>query len=217
MKKITIIIILVALFATNIYFKVNGFSVPKVTTKVEQADLKEYQKQKDKTAELKSKLQDPTIILNEFKKVGKVISFEGKANYYKVVNDKLFNKFTLREITIDFKYTYGIGISSLEYLKVNKIEGETLFISIPKNRVQLLYIQQNPDSKIIDGDKMFFVDNLKSSETQEISTIVQQNVVNKIGADKKSFSEANANLREFVKELVLKFGYKQVFFTEDLV
>jgi len=214
-KPIIALTILGALFVGNIYLKTHNASVP-IVTQAQQADLKEYQKQKDREVELKKKLKDPTVILNEFKKIGEITSFKGNANYFKIITDKdrLFNKFTLREVTIDFKYTYGIGIRSLEYLKVTRIEGTTLYISIPKNRIQLLYIQQDPESKIIDGDKMFFVDQFSPSDTQTISTIVQQQTVNKIGVDKKAFNDAMINLQKVVEELILRLGYKTVIYNE---
>jgi len=213
MKKFTILLVVGALFATNIYMKYHNLSVPKPIP-LEQSQLRDFTKDQNRTAELK-KMQDPTIIQNAFKKSGKVISLEGKYKYLSKISnkDKIFDKFTLREITLDFEYNYGIGINSLEYIKVSKIENGVVYINIPNNRIQLIYIEQNmQNSKITDGDTMFLFDQFSPSDTQILSAQAQQNVVNAIGKDKKLFDDTMVNLQELVEGLVLDLGYKKVIF-----
>jgi len=213
MKKFTILLVVGVLFATNIYCKLNDLSVPKPMP-VEQVQLRDYQKDIERTVELK-KMQDPTIIQNELRKVGEITSLKGKYNYFsKITNkDKFFDKFTLREITLDFEYNFGIGINSLEYIKVLKIEDGKVYINIPKNRIQLIYIEQNTqNSKITDGNTMFMFDQFSPSDTQILSAQAQQNVVNAIGKDKKLFNDAMINLQEDIEGLVLGLGFEQVVF-----
>jgi len=217
-KPIIIVTILGTLFATNIYLKYHNLSIPKpITTEQMQLQLVDYkaqQKQIDRANELK-KLQNPTIIQNEFKKSGKIISLEGKYKYLSKISnkDKIFNKFTLREITLDFEYNYGLGIGSLEYLKVNKIENGIAYISIPKNRIQLIYIEQNmQNSRIANEDNMLMFDQFSPSDTQILSAQAQQNVVNEIGANNQLFSDAMINLQEVVEGLVISLGYERVVF-----
>ena len=212
-KPIIALTILGALFATNIYMKYHNLSVPKPTS-TEQVQLRDYQKNIERTAELK-KMQYPTIIQNEIRKVGEITSLKGKYNYFsKITNkDKFFDKFTLREITLDFEYNFGIGINSLEYIKVLKIEDGKVYINIPKNRIQLIYIEQNTqNSKITDGNTMFMFDQFSPSDTQILSAQAQQNVVNAIGKDKKLFNDAMINLQEDIEGLVLGLGFEQVVF-----
>ena len=213
MKKFTILLVVGVLFATNIYCKLNDLSVPKPMP-VEQVQLRDYQKDIERTVELK-KMQDPTIIQNEIRKVGEITSLKGKYKYLsRITNkDKFFDKITLREITLDFEYNFGIGINSLEYIKVLKIENGKVYINIPKNRIQLLYIEQNTqNSKITDGNTMFLFDQFSPSDTQILSAQAQQNVVNAIGKDKKLFNDAMVNLQEVVDGLVLGLGYEQAVF-----
>ena len=213
MKKFTILLVVGALFTTNIYFKYHNLSVPKPIP-VEQSQLRDYQKAIERTAEL-NKMQDPTIIQNELRKVGEITSLKGKYNYFsKITNkDKFFDKFTLREITLDFEYNYGIGINSLEYIRVLKIEDGKVYINIPKNRIQLIYIEQNmQNSKITNGDTMFLFDQFSPSDTQILSAQAQQNVVNAIGKDKKLFDDAMVNLQENIDGLIKNLGYRQVVF-----
>jgi len=213
MKKFTILLVIGVLFATNIYLKYYDSSIPKPIP-TEQVQLRDYQKDIERTAEL-NKMQDPTLIQNEIRKVGEITSLKGKYNYYsKITNkDKFFDKFTLREITLNFEYNFGIGINSLEYIKVLKIEDGKVYINIPKNRIQLLYIEQNTqNSKITDGNTMFLFDQFSPSDTQILSAQAQQNVVNAIGKDKKLFDTAMVNLQDDIEGLVLGLGHEQVVF-----
>ena len=212
-KPIIALAILGALFATNIYCKYHNFSIPKPISN-EQLQLRDFTKEQNRTAELK-KMQNPTIIQNELRKVGEITSLKGKYNYFsKITNkDKFFDKFILREITLNFEYNFGIGINSLEYIKVLKIEDGKVYINIPKNRIQLIYIEQNmQNSRIIDGNTMFLFDQFSPSDTQILSAQAQQNVVNAIGKDNKLFNDAMVNLQDVVEGLVLDLGYKQVMF-----
>jgi len=216
MKKFTILLVATTIITANIYLKYHNLSIPKPipTEQSQLGDSKSQQKQIDRASELK-KLQNPNIIQNELRKVGEITSLKGKYKYLSKISnkDKIFNKFTLREITLDFEYNYGIGINSLEYIKVLKIEDGKVYISIPKNRIQLLYIEQNmQNSKIIDGNTMFLFDQFSPSDTQILSSQAQQNVVNAIGKDKKLFDTAMINLQDVVEGLVLDFGYEQVVF-----
>jgi len=213
MKKFTILLVATALITTNIYLKYHNLSIPKVTP-IEQVQLRDFTKEQNRIAELK-KMQDPTIIQNEIRKVGEITSLKGKYKYLSKISnkDKIFDKFTLREITLDFEYNYGIGVNSLEYIKVLNIEDGKVYISIPKNRIQLIYIEQNmQNSKIIDGNTMFMFDQFSPSDTQILSAQAQQNVVNAIGKDDKLFNTAMINLQEVVEGLILNLGYKKVVF-----
>ena len=213
MKKLTSILLVGTLIVAGIYYKNHDLPVATIN-KIEQLQLRDFTKEQNRTAKLK-KMQDPTIIQNELRKVGEITSLKGKYNYFSKISnkDKFFDKFTLREITLDFEYNYGIGINSLEYLKVTKIENGIAYISIPKNRIQLIYIEQNmQNSKIIDGDTMFLFDQFSPSDTQILFAQAQQNVVNAIGKDNKLFDTAMVNLQDMVEGLVLGLGYEKVVF-----
>ena len=213
MKKFTILLVVGALITANIYCKLNDLSVPKPIP-TEQVQLRDFTKEQSRTAELK-KMQDPTLIQNELRKVGEITSLKGKYNYFSVVSnkDKFFDKITLREITLDFEYNFGIGINSLEYIRVLKIEDGKVYINIPKNRIQLIYIEQNTqNSRIINENNMFLFDQFSPSDTQILSAQAQQNVVNAIGKNKKLFDDAMINLQDVVEGLVLDLGYEKVVF-----
>jgi len=209
-KKYVIILTLGTLFATNIYFKYHNLSVPKpITTEQVQINLgnDDYQKIIDREAELKKKMQDPTIIRNQIRKAGKLTSLEGQYKYQSKIIDKGIMDLTLREITLDFTYNFAMGMD-LQYITVSKVENKIVYIKIPKNRIQLQYIELNSqDSRIIEGKKMILVNQFSPSDTEVLMEQSQQNVVNMIGADKELFNDAMINLQEQLKKLVLSLGY----------
>jgi hypothetical protein len=217
MRKFTVLLVVTTLFATGIYYKSHDLFAA-TNIKTEQVQLGDFTKEQNKIAELK-KMQDPTIVRSELKRVGKLICLEGRYKYKSHIDtkDKFFNKFTLREITLDFEYGFQIGCD-LQYIKVSQIDNKIVHISIPKKRIQLQSITMNiQNSKIIDGEKMFLVDQFSPSEVQVLENQSTQNTVNKIGADKELFNTAYINLQKEIEKLVLGLGYQQVVFTEDMM
>jgi len=216
MKKYIILLIVGALIATH-YSKVNNLSASanSKNVQIQQNQLGEYQKEKDREEELR-KLQDPTIIRDKINKVGKLTSLEGNYKYWSKITDKGLFDLTLREITLDFSFKFGIGIS-MEYINVYKVEGTTVFVKIPRNRMQLQYIQMNPDSKIIDGKKMLLVSQFKPSDVEVLIEQSQQNVVNKIGVDAKIFDSALYNLQDELEKLIKGLGYYETVIFDEIV
>jgi len=216
MKKYIILLIVGALIATH-YSKVNDLSAStnSKNVQIQQNQLGEYQKEKERAEELK-KLQDPTIIRDKINKVGKLTSLEGNYKYWSKITDKGLFDLTLREITLDFSFKFGIGIS-MEYINVYKVEGTTVFVKIPRNRMQLQYIQMNPESKIINDKKMLLVSQFKPSDVEVLIEQSQQNVVNKIGADAKIFDSALYNLQDELEKLIKGLGYYETVIFDEIV
>ena len=216
MKKYIILLIVGALIATH-YSKVNDLSASanSKNVQIQQNQLGEYQKEKEREEELK-KLQDPTIIRDKINKVGKLTSLEGNYKYWSKITDKGLFDLTLREITLDFSFKFGIGIS-MEYINVYKVDGTTVFVKIPRNRMQLQYIQMNPDSKIIDGKKMLLVSQFKPSDVEVLIEQSQQNVVNKIGVDSKLFDSALYNLQDELEKLIKGLGHYETVIFDEIV
>jgi hypothetical protein len=215
MNKLGIILLATSLVVGGYYINHRDYFPKQTINQTEQKQLGDFTKEQNQMAELK-KMQDPTIIRSELKRVGKLIATEGRYKYFSnIVNkDKFFNNFTLREITLDFEYAFQIGID-LKYIEVNKIEDKTAYITIPKNRIQLQSITMNiQNSKIIDGNKMFLVDQFSPSDVGVLVNQSTQNVVNKIEADKGLFDKAFLNLQDELEGLILGLEYKQVIFEE---
>jgi hypothetical protein len=85
---------------------------------------------------------------------------------------------------------------------------KTIVIQIPRNRIKLMSNELIPDkSSITDGKKMLFVDQFKPSEVETILEQSQQNVVNKVGNDKKFYDTATENLKGQLEGFVLRLNY----------
>ena len=208
MNKLGIILLATSLVVGGYYINHRDYFPKQTINQTEQKQLSDYQTLLKREAELKI-MQDPTIIRSELKRVGKLITTEGRYKYFSnIVNkDKFFNKFTLREITLDFEYAFQIGID-LQYIKINKIEDKIVYIVIPKNRIQLQSITMNiQNSRIIDGKNMIMFDQFSPSDVGVLVNQSTQNVVNKIGMDNELFNKAEVNLQEELRGLILGLGY----------
>jgi len=214
MKKLKLIILLVvALFLVNLYYKAHNPSMPQITA-TQQQQLEEYSKEQIHKNQL-AKLQSPTLIQSQLKKVSRITSLQGQYNYFSKLTekDKFFKKFTLREITLDYKYTFNIGMD-LQYIKITNIDNGVVHIDIPKNKIELQSITMNPESQIITGDKMFLVSQFSPTDIQVIVNQSQQLVIDKINSDGKTFDTAKVNMQSAVEKLILSLGYTQVIFEE---
>ena len=207
MKKLAILIMTGVIIATG-YTYVYG-SPFKVIDKQEAKQLEQYQDEQARNKEL-SKLHNPLIVQNQLNKVGKIISLEGQMQYVTKIQDKGIMDMTLREMTLDMWWGYGIGIDT-QYIKVKEIYNDgTVLLQIPKSMIQLMYVQLNQDSKIIDGKKMIFVNQFKPSEVQITIEQSQQNVANKISKDQGLYDMAYDNLKVQLEEFVKSLGLKGI-------
>jgi len=213
MKKLKFItILIVTLFIANKVYT-NSHSSPQITP-TQQQNLESYNKEQNRIAEL-AKMQDPTIIRTELKKVGKVISLQGKYNYFsKITNtDSIFHKFTLREITLDFRYEFNMGMD-LQYINITKIDNGVVYINIPKSQIKLQSVTMCPESQIVTGNKMFLVSQFSPTDVQTIIEQSQNNVIDKISKDNKLVDTAKVNMQDVVEGLVKRLGYKEVIFNQ---
>lgn len=205
MKKITIFALCSVLIVGGLwYYKTHTLSSQNM--KVEQS-LNAYEKDKNREEQLK-RLQDPTILQTQLNKVGKVTSLCGNYNYFSKIEDKdgLFNKFVLRDMTLEFNYSFGIG-TDLSNIRVTDIKGTTVYLDVPRNKMKLQYIEMNPESKITDSHKVILVSQFSPQDIETVTEQSQQNVVDKINSDNGLFDKAQVNLEDDIKNLVLNFGY----------
>lgn len=209
MKKTTIILILGAFVLTNVYFKINDFHIPQ-TTRVSQATINDAQRELDRKKESK-RLQDQIIIRDKINKIGILTTLEGTYKYNNKITDKGIFDLTIREMTLDFVYKFGMGINT-EDIKATKVDGDTVYINIPKDKIKLQYIEINSESRIVDGKKMFLVSDFKPSDVEELLEESQYVVVGKINCDDKLFDEALVNLKSELEKLVGSMGFENVVF-----
>lgn len=214
MRKRTILLIII-IIGLSYYIKFSIQSAkanpPTITqnTSTQVVDFEKIQKRQD---ELK-KLQNPRLIENSLKQVGKLTTLEGQYNYISDPVEKGIFNIILRQIHIDFLYRWGIGIN-LENVKVIQIvSGRIVYIKIPKNKIQLQYIEMvNDQSSVTNGKKFFLASQFKPSETDIIINQCQANVANKIGSTQSYFELAEKNLENELDKFIKSLGYSQVIF-----
>jgi hypothetical protein len=208
LRKLAILILAGVIIGTGYtYVKAEGYQV---INKQEQKQLQE-----EVRADELSKLHNPQYIEGQIHKVGKLVTLEGTYKYQDTITEKgLWDYVTLRQMTLDLEYKYGIGID-LQYIKVSQVIDKTVVIQIPKNRINLMYLQLNQEqSKVTDGKKMILVDQFKPSEVETIVEQSQNNVANQIGNNKKYYSMAMDNLKVQLEGFVKKLDYEKVIFEE---
>lgn len=215
MKKLLLLLV-VTLIVVGGYKKVFSQQSPtQPLTKQEQGQFKNYQAEQARIEQLQ-KLQSPQYVEGKLRNVGKLTTLEGTFKYSDTITEKgLWNYLTLRQITLDLQYQFGLGID-LQYIKVAQVidQGKTIIMQIPKQRIQLEYLQLCQDSKIIDGKKMLFISQFKPSAVAVVIGQSQQNVVNQISTNRKYFDIAMSNLKGQLENFCKSFGYEKIIFEE---
>jgi hypothetical protein len=210
MKKILILFI-VALIALGGFDKLHS-SNARAITPVEEKQLKVDAQEKARLDHLKE-LQNPKLIEGKLRSAGSLTTLKGEMKYGSTITDT-FLKIPIRGMTLDLKYNFGIGID-LEYVKVVSVLDKIVVLQIPKNRLQLQYIEMNyQESKIIGENKKFLVSQFKPSEVQGLLEQSQQFVVNSIGKDQKYFMLAMNNLKSELEKMLKSYGFNKVMFRE---
>lgn len=204
MKKYAVIVIIISLFALNIYCKANDLSIPKpkpIQT-TNQAD----------TTRVKTFSQTPEYVQNALKQVGKLIVLEGNYNYSNVVKDKIFMDITLRQMTFDLNYKFGLGMN-LEYIIVKGIYDKIIVIQIPKRWIEIQYVELDTEnSNIVDGKKIILASDFKPVDVQILLEQSQENVVEKIKSNDELFDQVVVNLKSELEVFLKGLGFKDVIF-----
>jgi len=166
MRKFTILLV-ATLITAGIYY--TNHSIPvQLITKIEQTQLRDYKAEQARLEYLK-KLSNPEYVQGALRKVGKLTTLEGSYKYSTNIKENgLYGYLTLREMTLDLDYDYGICMD-LQYIRVRTVLDKIIVIQIPKEKLQLQYIQMNTqNSKIFDGKKFIFADQFPPSEVQAV-------------------------------------------------
>jgi len=202
-KKITVVLILGAFIATYVYMKVNDLSIPKIThtEQIEQSRIEKL-----------NLLQTREYALNALKTVGRLNVLEGKYHYKNEIIDKGFMDLIVRQMTLETEYRFGIGID-LEYVSVRSVFDRIIVLQIPKQKLELQYIELDIEkSRIVNDNKMILVSDFKPSEVEVLLEESQYNVAGKINENDKLFDEALVNLKSELDGLMKRLGYTEVIF-----
>lgn len=179
---------------------------------------KEVHQQQNRKNELKEKLKNPDIILEKFQEVGKIISYEGKVRYPTYIKEEgLLGKLSTRELYIDLTYKFGISmdlenIKIIDVINTNTYEGTKVILEIPKNKLQLEYLELVLDDKSIQSDKTILTSQFKPEDINMILQISKDQVEQKINNTDEIFYQARENLKTEIAELIFNLGFDSVEF-----
>lgn len=178
-----------------------------------QAQVDKY-KLKERDEQLRQirlqQLQNPEIITNELNNVNKLIVYEGQITYQDYIKEG--NWLANKSLSINLKYNFGIAID-LNTIEIRFIETIPV-LTIPKNELKLEYIELDTENSKIDGKRSFFSDQFIPEDVEGIIENAQKALENKIYNNKDIFDNGMVNLKENLREMVLKLEYSDVIFEE---
>lgn len=165
----------------------------------------EQNKEKMRQLELQT-LQNPQLILNQFKNTGKLITYEGSLKYEDVIKEDSF--WGSRELVLNLKYNVGIGIdlTTIQDISFNE---KTVIIKIPKNELKIEYVELSNESKI-NSKKKFFMGNYTPEDIKMILDNSQTKINEYINNHKEYYDTAFQSLKDNLSQLILKIGYDKV-------
>jgi hypothetical protein len=204
-----------------IYFSVSGYLLYKhyhptpkdkdnqlvvLQTKVDELTQKQ-QEEKAKRIKLQA-LQDPEIITDKLQKVSKLLVYKGVISYNDLLKESTF--WGSKSIQLKLKYNYGISYE-LKNVVVDSFYDDKVVIKLSKNELKLEYVEVDKESKI-DSNKEWFSNEYTPQDTEIILEQSQESVRQKIENDRGIYDKAFESLKESIKDIVLKLGYKDVIF-----
>jgi hypothetical protein len=154
-------------------------------------------------------LQNPEIINKELTKVGKLLVYQGTTEYSDIIKESNF--WGSKTLDLHLYYNFGISIE-LQKIIVDRFYDKTVVLNIPKQELQLEYIEMDTTKSKVNGEKKWFNSNYKPDEVDMILVNAQEKTRNTIINDKDSFDTAADNLKAYLKDFVLKLGYDDVIF-----
>lgn len=185
-----------------------------------QKDVAEYKnaelEKKKREEELKQQLQNPEIIKDKFKKVGNLVVYEGVMDYKDIIKED--SLFASRKLDINLKYKFGISID-FSMINVGNYYGDTdmgqiVVIQIPKNKFKIEYVELDTKNSEFNSTKSWLAKQYKPEDIDFILKQSKEKVTMDIMNDKKIFDNSMVSLKESVKGIVVKLGWKKPIFEE---
>lgn len=157
------------------------------------------------------RLANPELVTSELTRVGKLITYEGKAKYEdKIIEKGFLNK---RELFVDITYKFGMSID-LHEVKVVLIDGDKITISVPKDKVKLEYVSNIKEETLINGYKSRFAKQFTPEEVNYIINYAKGKTEEKLNAMDDLFFQAHENAKNELGNLIVALGYHRVRFVD---
>lgn len=183
-----------------------------IDTIQKELDTYKQKEQEEKLRKLKiQQLQNPEIINNEFIKVGELIVYKGNYTYKDIIREK--NWYSKRELNIDFKFNFGMAFN-IKNIIINKFIDDVVVLDINKNQIKIQYIELDIKESKIDSTKSILSSEFKPQDIGILAENTQKTVADTIHNNKSIYDTSLDSLKENLKELILKLGYKDVIFNE---
>jgi hypothetical protein len=214
-KGFIVFILVITLFCVGWYIgnnsKDNSTEINQRISAI-QGELDKYknQEQQEKVRELELQaLQNPQVVIDQFKKVGKLITYEGKASYEDVIKEDTF--WGSRQLTLDLKYNFGISMD-LSKVEVINVSNRLVTLQIPKDKLLLEYLELNPELSKVKSKKTWFLSDFMPTEVKYILSNAYIITKNRIISTKGIFDMAYTNLQDNLTSLMHELGYDKVEF-----
>jgi len=179
-----------------------------------QKELDQY-KQKEQEEKIRrlriQQLQNPEIINKELAKTGELIIFTGITTYND--NIKESNWYSSKSLDINYVFNFGISID-LNDIKINKFIEDSVIIDIPSSRLHIQYVELDTSKSKLLSSKTVLSKQFTPEDINIINQNSQKDITNKINNSKDIFDQSLTSLKDNLKELISKLGYKNIVFNE---
>jgi hypothetical protein len=213
LKKIIAAIIVIFFCIWYMNYTVNRLkNTVQVDTSALKQQLEQYKKAEHEE-ELRrlhlQQLQNPEIITRELKQVGILIVNQGTATYDDVLQDSKW--YGNKSLDIHLKYNFGIGFN-LASIKIEKFILDTPVLYIPLDEIKLEYLELDANESKASSNKSWFASQFRPEDLNTVMDQAQSSIRNKITNDKSTYANSLISLKDSLKTLILKLGYKDVQF-----
>jgi len=149
-------------------------------------------------------LQNPEVIMNELSTTNKLLVYECKITYNDYIKEG--NWLANKSLSISLKYNIGIAID-LNLIEIRFVEA-TPVLTIPKDGLQLEYIELDTENSKIDGDRSFFSSQFVPEDIKGVIEMAQKTLENRVCNNKDLFDKSMVSLKENLRELIIRLGYE---------
>jgi len=220
LKRKLVIAFLLMMFAVGLYISYQNNHKTNTVDSTQDTRLSELQteldkyKQKEQNDKIRKlellKLQKPEIILNRLEQVGKLIVYEGTYIYSECVREN--NWYSNKDITLELKYNFGIGID-LGKITMDQFIDDKVVLNLPVKDIIVQYIELDNSSKIV-SNKTFLATQYKPEEVKLLLDDAHDKVKESINNNKNIFDAGIGSLKVDLTNLIVKLGYSEVLFNE---
>ncbi len=203
-------------FIYNVYLLYNHYKTiedqeiqSQIQTLQNQVNQLSKVEQKEEIAKIKlNSLHNPEIINDKLEEVSSLLVYRGEIIYTDHLKESSF--WGTKGLALNLKYKFGITYS-LEDVIVDSFYEDTVVIKLPKDKLELEYIEIHKDSKV-ESSNGLLVSKFSPEQIEIIFEQANDRVRNMVENDKDIYDKAFKSLKFTLNDLILKLGYEKVVF-----